>query len=117
MTPASAIASYRRAMAIAGTTVTIRRYFGSGSDRASFEVRVPARIRDYNPDELVGDIQQGDQEVIVLVEDLVARQMALPLERGDKAVIRGRECNIEAPDGNTRRIAGVLIAYELQVRG
>ena len=32
-------------------------------------------------------------------------------------VVRGKELNIEAADDNTRRVQGVLIAYELQVRG
>ena len=77
----------------------------------------PDRLDVYYGTELVGTIQQGDRKVILLADDLLAAQFALPLKKGDKIVIRGRETNIEAPDDNTRRVRGVLVAYELQVRG
>jgi hypothetical protein len=112
-------ASYRRALDAAGETVAIRRYAAdvAGPHRPWFEVEVSARVTGYGPDELIGGIVQGDRKLIVLADDLIARQFPLPLRKGDKAIIRGRECNIEAPDDNTRRVQGVLIAYELQVRG
>ena len=115
MTPAQAIASYRRKLK---DTVVIRRYANvAGPHRPWFDAEVRARVMGFAPDELVGGIVQGDRRLIVLAEDLIARQFPLPLRKGDKAIIRGRECNIEAPDDNTRRVQGVLIAYELQVRG
>ncbi|MEO3386009.1 hypothetical protein [Mesorhizobium sp. CAU 1741] len=117
MTPEQIKADYRRSMDAVGEIVTIRRYTGNGPNRPRFDADVRARVVDYEPDELVGPIVQGDRKLIVLAEDLIAAQVPLDLRKGDKVVVRGRELNIEAPDDNTRRVAGVLIAYELQVRG
>lgn len=110
-------ASYRRMLALVGEPVAIRRYTGAGPNRPRFDVVALARVTDYAPDELVGSIQQGDRKVILLVEDLVTAQFPLPLAKGDKVVIRGRETNIEAPDDNSRRVGNTLVAYELRVRG
>jgi hypothetical protein len=117
MTPEQARASYRRMMAVAGETVLIRRYTGTGANRPRFDAEVRARVTEYEPKELVGGIEQGDRKVVLLAEDLERAQFATPLRKGDKAVVRGKELNIEAPDNNTRRVQGELIAYELQVRG
>ena len=117
MTPEAAKASYRRALNAAGQTVFIRRYTGSGENRPHFDAPVMARVTGYEPDELVGTIQQGDRKVIVLADDLIAAHIPLDLKKGDKVVVRGKELNIEVADDSTRRIQGVLIAYELQARG
>lgn len=109
--------AYRRAMKDAGWTVLFRRYTGTGTNRPRFDVPVRARIVDYQPHELSGLIVQGDRKAILLVEDMVAAQVPLDIRKGDKIVDRGKELNIEAPDNNTRRVQGELIAYELQVRG
>ncbi|EHK56905.1 hypothetical protein [Allomesorhizobium alhagi] len=116
MTPDSIKASYRRALG-AFEEIVIRRYTGAGANRPYFDAPVLARVTGYEPKELVGTIQQGDRKLIVLADDLIAAQVPLDLKKGDKAVVRGKELNIEAADDSTRRVAGVLIAYELQVRG
>lgn len=116
MTPDEARDSYRRAMDVAGETILIRRYTGAGTNRPRFDATVRARVVDYVPHELIGTVVQGDRKLIVLVEDMVAAQIPLDLRAGDKVVVRGKELNIQAADDNTRRIAGELIAYELQVR-
>lgn len=103
-------------MDIAGETIVIRRYTGAGTNRPRFDAPVRARVMDYVPHELVGSIVQGDRKLIVLAEDMVAAQIPLDLRAGDKVVVRGKELNIQAANDNTRRIAGELIAYELQVR-
>jgi hypothetical protein len=117
LTPDQIQADYRRAMDEAGEVVTFRRYTGAGANRPRFDADVRARVMDYTPDELVGTIVQGDRKLIVLAEDLITAQVPLDLRKGDKIVVRGKELNIEAVDDNTRRVQGVLIAYELQVRG
>lgn len=117
MTPEAAKASTKRMLSHVGETVTIRRYTGTGQNRPHFDATVKARVVDYKPHELVGAIQQGDRKLIVLADDLITAQFPQPLVKGDKAVVRGKELNIEAPDDNTRRVQGVLIAYELRVRG
>lgn len=114
MTPDQAIASYRRSLK---DVVTIRRYTGSGQNRPYFEAQALARVTGFEPDELVGAIVQGDRKLIVLADDLVKAQFPLDLRNGDKAIVRGKELNIEGVDDNTRRVAGVLIAFELHVKG
>lgn len=116
MTTDQIAADYRRAMDAVGEVVTFRRFTGSGSARPRFDADVRARVMDYTPDELVGTIVQGDRKLILLAEDLIAAQVPPP-RKGDKIVVRGKELNIEAVDDNTRRVQGVLIAYEMQVRG
>jgi hypothetical protein len=63
--------------------------------------------------------QIGDRRVIVLAEDVEASGFPVPLRTGgsDKAVVRGKMLNINVVDDSTRRIAGVLIAYEIVAVG
>jgi hypothetical protein len=117
MTPDEAKDSYRRAMDVAGEQIVIRRYTGTGQNRPYFDAPVRARVMGYQPHEIVGIIQQGDRKVILLAEDMIAAQIPLELGNGDRVVIRGDELNIEGANDNTRRVQGVLIAIELQVRG
>jgi hypothetical protein len=111
-------AGYRRAMEQAGTSVHVRRYAGTGAARPFFQAEdVAALAREYRAADLVGAIREGDQEVIVLDEDLVAAQFAVPVRHGDKVVLRGKELNVEAADGNSRRLGHDLVAWVLRVRG
>lgn len=114
---ADIIADYGASLRRVGETVTIRRYSGSGDTRTPTDVTAWARVAGYEPAELVGAVRQGDRKLIVLAEDLEGGQIALPLRKGDKAIVRGLELNIEAADDNTRRVEGVLVAIELTVRG
>lgn len=109
---------YRRQINAHGETIAIRRYTGLGADRPRFDTDVMARVVGYKLEEIVGSVQQGDRKIIVLVEDLEQAQFAFPIVAGtDKVVVRGKELNIKAIDDSTRRVDGVLIAYELQVSG
>lgn len=110
--------AYRNALSIeVGEEINIRRYSGSGLGRTYVDTSVKARVTGYNPDELVGGIQQGDRNMVVLVEDLVNGGFVLPVTPNDKVMLRGKELAIMAVDDSTRRIAGTLIALELQCRG
>lgn len=117
MTPDSVKSSYARMIDRAGETVYIRRYTGVAPPRVATNYGVRARVVGYEPKDLVGNIQQGDRKVIILADDLAGTALTLPLLVSDKVVVRGKELAIIAPDDSTRRIAGVLIAYELQARG
>lgn len=116
MTPDGYKAMYRRRIGV-GEPILIRRYTGAGVNRPRFDAEVRARVVGYQAEELVGGIVQGDRKVIFLAEDLNAAQFAGPITTNDKAVVRGKELAIIAPDDSTRRCQGVLIAYELTVRG
>lgn len=121
MTPAEARAAHRRQVDQHGETIVIRRYAGTGNSRVvSQSVSVRARVASYSPQQLVGSIQQGDTKLIVLAEDFEGSAFSPAPKSGEtglKAVVGGREKSIEAIDDRTRRIQGVLIAYEMQVRG
>lgn len=66
---------------------------------------------------LTEGVAQYAMRAIVLVDDLVAAGMALPITSDDKMVWNGREWAIEVPDGATRYVDGTLIAYQLMIRG
>ena len=117
MNPDDLKSTYRRMIDDTGEWVTIRRYTGAGSNRPRFDVEVRAKVTGYAPDELVGYIAQGDRRVIVLAQDLIDRQFALPITASDKVLVRGRELSIISPDDSTRRDATTLIAYEFTARG
>ena len=119
MTPDQAKAMYVRRLGDF-ETVAIRIYTGAGSSRPRFDYEnIRARAIDFDPDELVGGIVQGDRNLIVLAEDVMNAGVPLPLAIGanTKIVIRGRELGIKAIDDNTRRLGGELIAFEMQVGG
>jgi hypothetical protein len=117
MNPQTVKDTYRRMIDDGGEPIFVRRYTGSGTVKPKFDAQVRAKVSGYAPDELVGGIVQGDRRVIILVQDLIDRQFAMPILASDKVVVRGKELAIIAPDDSTRRISGVLIAYELTARG
>lgn len=114
MTPEEVKASYREALK---EIVFARRYTGGGTNRPHFDAAARARVVGYTPQELIGDVIQGDRKVILFADDLIENGFALPLTTSDKLVVRGKELAIMAADGDTRKVNDVLIAYELQVRG
>ena len=98
ITPAEAIAELDRALAEAGEDVILRRYTApSGSPRPKTDVPVRAFVRPVDAlevKELVGNLATAYDEVILSPTGAAA---LLPLVRGDKIVIAGKERNIELP--------------------
>lgn len=127
MTAAEALDMHRRMLAEDGSgTVTVRRYAGKGAARAVIAAAdALAKVAMYKPEQIAGAVVQGDRRVILL-NDPEARAPAgkvplstlLPLSKHtDALVIGGAEVSIEGIDDQTRRINGVVVALELQVRG
>lgn len=117
MTPASVKRDY---VMMLRERITVRRYTGSGNSRPRFDAEdIRARVTGYDRQELINNtnIIQGDSKVIVFADDLIDRGFALPVTVDDMIVVRGRELSIKAVDDKTRRVDGVLIAYDLQVEG
>lgn len=114
MSPAEIKAMYANALS---EIVTVRRYTGSGANRPHFDADARARVVGFSPVELVGSIVQGDTKIILFADDLLDVQFAQPVTVNDKVVVRGKELAIIASDDSTRRVDGVLIAYEIQARG
>lgn len=103
--------AYRRQFGKSGETVTFRR--GTGPTARNISVR--ARVTAFRADEIVGDIQQSDLKVVVLAEDVTFDP---PFEKGDRILVHDRTMTIVGPPNDkTRRVGGVLIAYEFAVRG
>lgn len=97
-------------------TIVIRRYTGAGTVRPRLDVEARGKATQYGAEELIGTVQQGDQKVIVLVDDLGSRGFALPVNSNDKVVIAGKEHAIINP-GLRKAPDGTPVAYEMQVRG
>lgn len=97
--------------------IHIRRYFGDGEARPFFDYPCTARETEFDPKELVGPLKEGDRKLIVFADDLLAAQFPVPVKANDAAIIRGKEINIVGVNDKTRRVQGVLIAYELGIRG
>lgn len=111
------IQRYCDALVRSGETVTFRRYSGTGDARTSVDRNALARVMDMKPEEIAGNIQEGSRKLIVLARDVDAANWSPALRKGDRVVVRGKELTIDVVDDNTRRVAGVLIAYELVARG
>jgi hypothetical protein len=97
-------------------TIGIRRFTGAGPNRPKFDVYVRGKSIFYQAEEFVGGVLQGDRRVFLLVEDIIARQMSLPITAADRVIVKGAELSIIKP---AERSAddGTLVAYELQCRG
>lgn len=108
MTPTEAISMLDRQLADHGEDIALRHMTG-GAIAATESPR--AFVRGYRPDEVVGAIQQGDGRVTISPTGLAAAP-----KFNDKTVIGGSKVrNIQAVE--EIRLAGVVVRYNLQVRG
>jgi len=113
MTPAELIADLDKSLARAGETVIVRRYTApTGDPRPKVEATTKASVRPVRADDLVGNIDQTFSMVITSPTAIVA---LLPLKKGDKVVIQGRERNVEFP--RPIFVQDVLVRLELVVGG
>jgi hypothetical protein len=117
MNAAQARRDYREMLADVGETVTLRRI--NPAPTPPTEAQVLARVVGYKPEELVGGIKQGDRHLIVLAEDVELTGFPVPFRTGgtDKVIVRDKVLNIGIVDDSTRRIGGVLIAYDITATG
>lgn len=123
MQPAE-IAQLDRALAKNGSTIVLRRYAAGNSAR--FDVTVKASVRPVKAEEIVGSITQTSMTVILSPTEMTRAQwpgyqtgVTGPESRmprtGDKAVIDGRERNIQFV--KPIYVADVLVRIELNVAG
>jgi hypothetical protein len=127
------VASYSRALARAGITVTFQRWAGAAPNRQLVaSATVTAVVRDYQPDgsaearggssaSKMGAITEGDRIVIVLAGDLAAQHFPLPVLKNDRiqlpsyaSGIEGDYLNITEVDPFKRAVGG---AIELKASG
>lgn len=98
MTPLEAIAELDRALAEEGQDVILRRYTApSGNPRPKIDANVRAFVRPVDGvdvKEFVGNLATPYFEVVL---SPTGADDILPLVRGDKIVIDGKEKNVELP--------------------
>lgn len=116
MTPADAAASYRRQIEKHGEPITLRRVLLRPTPDADLAVKARV-LRQGKPDDLANTVSQSDRVIVVMAEDIAASEWPGPPVKGDKIFLRGRALTITAVDDDKRRVAGVLIAYELTANG
>lgn len=104
---------YLDALTEVGEDVIIRNYDVGAETYTDKTAR--ARVTDFSPDQLVGPIVQGDRKLIMLAADVSG--VTLALTQNCKVIVRGKELQVKSIDDNSRRVSGVLMAYELVVGG
>lgn len=97
-------------------TIIVRRFTGAGTNRPKFDAEVRGRAWGYSAKELAGSIQQGDTRCLVLVADLIAKGVPLPLTAADKLVVAGKEIAIISPKPR-KALDGTLVVYDIHARG
>jgi hypothetical protein len=90
-------------------TITLRRI-----GTPNIDITVHAKARAYEPNELVGGINQQDREIRILAEDVTFDPALRP---GDKAIVNGRTMNIDSVDASTGRAGDGLVFYIVRARG
>lgn len=113
MTPEAAIAALDRGLASAGQDVTLRRT--TGTQRIPLDVTCRAMVRAYQPHELVGEIQQGDSQVIISPTEMARAQWPWPPKANDFVIVAGRQRTVLA--AAPIHMADELVRVDLQVRG
>jgi hypothetical protein len=117
----SCIADLDAALAEAGEDIRlVRLTLAAGGEQIPFSADCRGLVRQYQPQELVGGIIQGDTKVILSPTQLAARQWPGPglaplPQKGDRVLIQGRQRNVEAVE--PFYVADVLVRLELTVRG
>lgn len=117
MTPEAAAAMYRRQIGRHGQIVTLERAADPGDDVPIASVNVRARLFDFAPSGIESGLQQDDRRVVFLAEDIEDFPLPIREREDDYIVIGDARFAIEAVDDRTRSVGGVLIAYDLRVRG
>ena len=108
MTPAHAIAKLQRQLARHGQNVDLRKIANGQTQSEALAQR--AFVRGYKPEELVGQIQQGDRNVVLLPD-----APAVALRKGDKIVIANAAASVETAE--IVRMDDVPVRVNVRVRG
>jgi len=113
ITPAEAIAELDRTLDESGETVILRRYTAAtGNPRPKIEVSVPAFVRPLEAEELAGSIDSTFSNVILSPTHVGG---FLPIVKGDKIVVDGKERNVELP--KRYKMRNELVRMKLMIGG
>jgi hypothetical protein len=108
----SLVDTLRRAIARDGGPLTLRRV---ATGQVPVDVAVRGLVRDYRPDELVGNISQGDRRVTLGNAEIAAAGWPLPIRKGDQVLDEGRVYTVQSC--NTLRLRGEVARHEIVARG
>jgi len=112
MTPAAVQAAYARALGANGPAET------ATITRGGVSYSVQAWVTEFIPSDLAGAVEQGRRNAIVLASSVAASGFPLPFAvKSDRLVWGGKSNAIVKVDDATRRVGGVLMAYELDLEG
>ena len=93
----------------------LRRLVANSNPLAFVDVTLQGFARSYNPEELVGGVMQGDQQVATLNDEIAAAAWPGPPARGDRLVIDGHATVLQ---GAMALFEGArLIGWNLWTRG
>jgi hypothetical protein len=116
LTAAQVLADWEAALDRQGETIEIGRQTGTDPS-TMFRVQCRARVKNYGPQPLVGEIKQGAVVVRAFYPDLVDNAFPLPVRNSDNILVRGQQIQISAVDNNTGRIGDTQIYVKLLAVG
>lgn len=124
MNAAQALNQLRRRVDQYGEPVTLRRVVAG----VNHDLALSAFVRGFKPDEIAAGVQQGDRSAVLHPDDVVVATWLSGVavqpgenpdrrvpKKGDKLVVAGRVCNIEAAEGVY--LGTALVRINLVVRG
>lgn len=107
-----------------GEPVTLRRIVAG----AAHDLALTAFVRGFKPDQIAAGVQQGDRSAVLHPDDVVVATWLSGVavqpgenpdrrvpKKGDKLIVAGRVCNIEAAEGVY--LGTALVRINLVVRG
>lgn len=101
-----------------GQIVILRRLTMAGTAAIAFDAEIRAKIRAYQPEELVGLITQADREAVIAAIDLLALQWPVPPREGanaDRLVLDGKVGVVQAVEPRAS-FSGEVAMYAIRVR-
>ena len=97
-----------------GETLVLRRV-DNDTDQSGSDVTLKGIVRGYQPQELAGDIIQGDLSVIISNDEIDRSSWPGPPLRYDRLFRDGLALNVQSVE--TRRLGDAIALHVLQVRG
>lgn len=105
--------SFRRTIQKYGREIYLLKNNGTSFDRYG---PVMALVRGYAPDEIIGNVMQGDTRLLIFAESMPAAVTKLEV-RKDRVEVSGTVMSVESWDPNSKSIGELGIAIESRCRG
>lgn len=104
------------ALARFGRAMTLRRNtLAAGGVQIPLDVTVYGRTKNYQPNQLIGGVVQGDTEVTISNKEILAAQWPGPPKKGDIFQFDGRTAAVQAVE--PKYLGTEILVYVCQVRG